>query len=96
VADIPSSEEIRAIVTEAVAPLRAEVARLRSLLEDETVSLEEAARKRGCSVRSLQRQVKAGDLPAVKGGPSGRGLRVRLADVLPANDTGLAHRGRGG
>ena len=80
--EIPSAAEIRAIVQEAVTPLRAEIARLRSRLDEETLSLPEAARKLGTSTRTLQRRIKAGDIPAVKGG---RGFRVQLSAILPEN-----------
>ncbi|MFL5303056.1 MAG: excisionase family DNA-binding protein [Anaeromyxobacteraceae bacterium] len=94
--EIPTVTEIRAIVREAVEPLRDEIARLRAVLDDDTVSLAEAARKLGSTTRTLQRRIKRGELAAVKGG---RGFRVRRGDLVPhAEDLAedLAPRARRG
>lgn len=75
-AQIPTADEIRAIVQEAVAPLRLELERLRSDSEGSTlVSLPQAARRLGVTLRAVQRWAKDGRLDIVPVG----GLRmVRL------------------
>jgi len=75
-AQIPTADEIRAIVQEAVAPLRLELERLRSDSERSTlVSLPQAARRLGVTLRAVQRWAKDGRLDIVPVG----GLRmVRL------------------
>ena len=82
-ADIPSAEEIRAIVAEAVAPLREEIARLVAQQSPEGMSVAEAAKRMGVSERTIKRGVKDESIPSTKV----RGRRViLLADILPSND----------
>jgi excisionase family DNA binding protein len=78
-AQIPTADEIRIIVHEAVAPLRLELERLHSQRET-LVSLPEAARRLGVTLRAVQRWAKDGRLDIVPVG----GLRmVRLPDGTP-------------
>jgi excisionase family DNA binding protein len=74
--------ELEAAVARAVEPLRREVAQLRAELEAEVrlVTIAEAARTLGVSVRTVKRRLKAGELPSVG---SGIGRRVDLSRVLP-------------
>ncbi len=92
-ADIPTADEIRAIVTEVVAPLREELARLRRQEEKEAVSIAEAAERLHVSERTVKRGIADGSIPSVK--VRGRTL-VRLAALLPSNDqvVRLAHKAR--
>lgn len=73
-------EELEALVARAVEPLRQELAALARARRDEPVSLEEAARHFGVSVRTMRRKVKAGEVQAVR---LGRSVRVRLDDAAP-------------
>lgn len=69
-ADIPTTEEIRAIVSAAVEPLRLEIEKLRSDRSQEPVPIPEAARRLNRSVRWVQEQLKRGELEAVQVGGS--------------------------
>jgi DNA-directed RNA polymerase specialized sigma24 family protein len=71
---------VESAVARAVAPLVAELARLRATSEAEGVPLEEAARRLHCSIRTIQRRVKAGELPAV---PGMRPPRIVLSALTP-------------
>lgn len=77
--DLPSAAEIRAIVREAVAPLREEVARLRLIVGEETVDVTEAARRLHTTPRTLQRRIRRGEIPAVRGSKGWRIPRSALA-----------------
>ncbi len=70
---------VRAAVREAVAPLEAELAKMRAEHSAEGVTEHEAARRLGVSVRTVQRRVMDGSLQAVKVGGA---RRVLLAGVL--------------
>ncbi len=60
--------------------IRAELAALAAARRAEPVSLEEAARHFGVSVRTMRRRVKTGEVPVVR---LGRSVRVRLDDASP-------------
>jgi DNA-directed RNA polymerase specialized sigma24 family protein len=68
-------------VARATAPLVHELQRIRAEKESEGVSLEEAAGRLRCSVRTVQRRIKDGTLPVV---PGMRPPRVILGAVLTA------------
>jgi len=74
-------------VTAAVAPLAAEIGRLREALgerERRWITRKEAAAALGCSVDSIDRRVAAGELQTQRIGK--RGLRVRLPISPEASD----------
>jgi len=79
-----TEEQLSAIVRREVEPLRLELERLRQDRGAELVTEREAARRLGVSVRTVQRQVKTGQLASVKVGAS---RRVRLDGVLPPLDS---------
>lgn len=74
------AELVKQAVSEAVAPLKDEIARLRCAQEEEGISIEEAAQRLHVSRRTIERRVKSGDLPSVKMGGS---VRIPLSAVLP-------------
>lgn len=85
--EIPSAADIRAIVQELlqlhVAPLREEIERLRKMVGEETVPLAEAAKLLGTTTRTLQRRIKANELPAVKGS---KGFRIPRSALVPNHE----------
>jgi excisionase family DNA binding protein len=83
--------ELVALVQRAVEPLREEIERLRARLDEETLSVAEAARRLHTTPRSVQRSIKAGDLPAVK---VGRAFRIPLSEVLASHDPLARRSGR--
>lgn len=60
--------------------IRAELAALAESRRAEPVSLEEAARHFGVSLRTMRRRVRAGEVPVVR---LGRSVRVRLDAADP-------------
>lgn len=66
---------IAAGVGRAVAPLLEELARLRAERAAEPVTMREAAKRRGVSLRTIERQVAAGELQVRR---TGRAVRVIL------------------
>ena len=83
---------------DAVAPLAAEIASLRRALDarvpEPWVSRAEAARVRGCSVDTIDREISAGVLQVQRIGT--RGVRVRLPARPEADEvTRLAREARG-
>ncbi len=81
-----TDDQLVALMRRAVEPLREEIERLRSRMDEETLSVAEAARRLHTSPRSVQRSIKSGDLPAVK---VGRAFRIPVSEVL-------AHHSRSG
>ena len=73
------AQVVRDAVAEAVAPLLAELGKLRRAQEAEGVSLQEAARRLHVSTKTVQRRIRAGELATV---PGLRPVRVLLAGVL--------------
>jgi excisionase family DNA binding protein len=87
-------ETIGAVIEAKLAPLRAEISLLvakveavRRALPPALVTMPEAARLLGLSLRTVRRQVKAGKLPSCR---LGRGVRVDLASLKPLTDEQLA------
>jgi excisionase family DNA binding protein len=78
--------DLGAIVADAIAPLRAELAEMRRLIEarpaaqspDDEITIAEAAQIRGCSVAAMRKQVQRGGVPSVK---RGRKVRVRRGSL---------------
>lgn len=78
--------DLGAIVAELTAPLRAELAELRRLIEtrpaaespDDELTVEAAAKMRGITVAAMRKQVQRGTVPSVK---RGRKVRVRRGDL---------------
>lgn len=70
---------VEGAVARAVAPLTAEIARLRELEEDRGITKAEAAKRLGVSVRTVEREIKAGRIQAMKVGGS---TRVPLSALL--------------
>lgn len=83
---------VEAAVARAVAPLAAEVARLRQEAE-KPLSIEQAAARLGISERTVRRRVKDGSLPATRVGAR---VLVQVGAVLPSSDqvVSIAHRAR--
>lgn len=75
---VPTADEFAAILDQALAPLRQEIAALRAEREEQALTLGEAARELHVSRRTVQRWVQRGTLPAVK---EGGVRRVRRADL---------------
>jgi excisionase family DNA binding protein len=87
-------ETLGALLEARIAPLRAEISLLaakveavRQALPPALVTMPEAARLLGLSVRTVRRQVKAGKLPSCR---VGRGVRVDLASLKPLTEEQLA------
>ncbi|MBO6808446.1 helix-turn-helix domain-containing protein [Thalassospira sp.] len=64
-------EEIKQAVSEATAPLSAEIASLKKLIaesveKDPLISLDDAAKKLGCHKATLRRKIKSGELECVR------------------------------
>jgi excisionase family DNA binding protein len=66
---------VAAAVGRAVAPLVAELARLRAERDETPVTMREAARRLGVSLRTVERRVAAGEIESVQ---TGRARRVVL------------------
>lgn len=77
--DLLTRDDLVAVLDE-LRRVRVELAALRADHEAELVSPTEAARRLGVSVRSIQRRIRAGELPSVRVGGS---RRVRLDGVVP-------------
>jgi excisionase family DNA binding protein len=76
---------VEAAVARAVEPLRREMAELRRAQEAGAMTVAEAARRLGVSPRTVQRQVAAGKIPALR---LGRTVRIPVDAVLgPAHGT---------
>jgi excisionase family DNA binding protein len=73
--NIPSAEDIAAIVRREVEPLRLELARLSGNQGGDLLTLPDAARRLGVTSRTVQRWAKEGSLEVVRIGGS---RRVRL------------------
>lgn len=71
---------VEAAVARAVEPLRREVAALRRAQDAGAMTVNEAARRLGVSPRTVQRQVAAGRLPAIR---LGRSVRIPADAVVP-------------
>ena len=70
---------MRQAVAEAVEPLRRELVALRHAQEGGAMTIAEAARRLGVSSRTVQRQVAAGKMPALR---LGRSVRIPVDAVL--------------
>jgi excisionase family DNA binding protein len=89
--NIPSIDEIRAVLNEVVAPLREEIAQLRA--REDNISIPEAAERLGVSERTIKRMIENKELESLKV----RGRRVvRLStfDPLPEKIVEIAHKAR--
>jgi excisionase family DNA binding protein len=76
---------VEAAVARAVEPLRRELVALRHAQDAGAMTVAEAARRLGVSPRTVQRQVAAGKLPAIR---LGRSVRIPSDAVLsPAHAT---------
>lgn len=75
---LPTADEVRALLEQALAPLREEISALRSERQEQALTLNEAAVELHVSRRTVQRWVASGILPAVKVGSV---RRVRRADL---------------
>jgi excisionase family DNA binding protein len=74
-----TADELRAVVAEAVEPLRRELVALRRERDDQAVTIAEAARRLGVSARTIQRQVASGALPSIR---VGRAVRIPAEAML--------------
>jgi excisionase family DNA binding protein len=74
-----TTEELRALLEQALDPLRAELARLRAQVEAQGVSIPEAAKRLGICERTVKRRIKDGTLPSTRVGGA---RRVLLSPVL--------------
>ena len=72
-------DELRAVVAEAVEPLRRELAEIRRAQEGGAMTVAEAARRLGISPRTVQRQIASGKIPALR---LGRSVRIPVDAVL--------------
>jgi excisionase family DNA binding protein len=75
-----SAEQLEDLVERAVAKALA-----RAPTERKPVTVPEAARELGVSVRTLRRRIKAGDMPVVR---VGKAVRVDLAELRRQQDPG--------
>lgn len=76
-----TEEQLEQLLARAVAPLRAELERMRGHQAGDLVTLPEAARRLGVSPRTVQRWAKQGQLEVIRVGAS---RRVRLPEGSPA------------
>jgi excisionase family DNA binding protein len=79
--DIPTAEDIRAIVRE---EMRAALREAEARRERHPLAVPEAARELGVSTRTLRRHIAAGEIPVVR---IGRAVRVDMAAVIPSEAT---------
>jgi excisionase family DNA binding protein len=79
-ASVPTLDEVRQAVAEAIEPLRRELAAMRRDGQAQVVSIAEAARRLGVSRRTIERKIAQRELSSVT---IGRSRRVRLADTIP-------------
>lgn len=79
--EIPTADDIRAIVREEV---RAAVADAEARRQLDPLPIPEAARKLGVGERTLRRLIARGEIPVIR---SGRTLRVDMAKVTPTEAT---------
>lgn len=86
--EIPTADDIRAIVREEV---RAAVADAEARRQLDPLPIPEAARKLGVGERTLRRLIARGEIPVIR---SGRTLRVDMAKVTPPEAT-VMRLGRG-
>ena len=87
------AEDLRAVVEDVVAPLADEVRSLRAELaarSAEWVSRDELARRRGCSVDSIDQEVKMGRIQSRRVGKRG----VRVLDAPMATESEIARLAR--
>lgn len=73
-------EQLRQVVAEAVEPLRRQLVEIQRAQEGAAMTISEAARRLGVSPRTVQRQVAAGRLPAIR---LGRSVRIPADAVVP-------------
>jgi excisionase family DNA binding protein len=83
-AQLPTLDEIRAAVTDAVRPLREQLDRLVQRDAERGVTVAEAATRLGVSERTVQRRIADGTLASVRIG----GVRRVLVDDLLRSDRG--------
>lgn len=72
-------DELRALLAEAVEPLRRQLVEIQRAQEGGAMTIEEAARRLGVSPRTIQRQVASGKIPALR---LGRSVRIPADAVL--------------